>query len=196
MNVVLKFSSFVVVFMIVVNEMSRVLNIFLTYISKDILEKLDNEGIMLLSMSEIMRLKTHIQSQQQQQQQPQKQAQLTTTTTTSEQVDERLRAMAAENEKNQLILEIYKLRDLLADIKNLNIMMSGGGMGVDETVDWRSTLLKAISDIFLNQKEHLLAELRSFVSNNGFAHNANDYVAHLETKIDDLVQLDLFSYCN
>lgn len=116
-----------------------------------------------------MRLKTHIQNQARQ--------------NSAEQNDlsSRLRSLSAENEKNELVLEIYKLRDLLSDIKNLNNLCTS----VEES-DWRSGIIKAISDIFLNQKEHLLAELRSFISNNGFAQQ-KDYVAYLETKIADLV---------
>lgn len=128
-------------------------------------------------MSEIMRLKSHIQSQNSssEPQQPQQQQQ--------EEINSRLKAVAIENEKDQLIMEIYKLRHLLSDIKNLNNLCTS----LDES-DWRSAILKAISDIFLNQKEHLLAELRSFISNNGFTQQS-DYVAHLENKIDDLVSL-------
>lgn len=139
-----------------------------------------------------MRLKTHIQNQQQQQLQQSLLNQSSQNGNSSggggsgiDTADSRLRSVAAENEKNQLILEIYKLRDLLSDIKNLNTFCAVGGATSDEA-DWRSAMLKAISDIFLNQKEHLLAELRSFISNNGFAQQ-KDYVAYLENKIDTLV---------
>jgi predicted secreted protein len=130
------------------------------------LEKLENEGILLLSMSEIMRLKTHMAN----------------TNIAQGDLNSRLNTVANENEKNQLIQEIYKLRDLLSDIKNLNNLCTS----VEES-DWRSGILRAISNIFLNQKEYLLAELRSFISNNGYMQQ-KDYINYLETKIDDLVK--------
>lgn len=136
---------------------------------RDILEKLDNEGVMLLSMSEIMRLKTHIANQTHQNR-------------------------AQQSEKTQLTLEIYKLRDLLADIKNLNQLCTS----VEES-DWRAGIIRAISEIFLNQKEHLLTELSSFVASvNNNNKNNNDSPSstaaavqttreYLENKIADLV---------
>lgn len=125
---------------------------------QDILEKLDNEGVMLLSMSEIMRLKTHIAAQSTQNQ-------------------------TQANEKSQLTLEIYKLRDLLSDIKNLNQLCTS----VEES-DWRAGIIRAISEIFLNQKDHLLTALSSFVAANPNSQlQTKDYLAYLEAKITDLV---------
>lgn len=129
---------------------------------REILEKLDNEGLMLLTMSEIMRLKTHIANQNSQNQ-------------------------AQQSERNTLTLEIYKLRDLLADIKNLNQLCTS----VEES-DWRSGIIKTISEIFLNQKEHLLTELKSFVASSGGDCQSKDYAAFLEGKIDDLVSWEFF----
>lgn len=129
---------------------------------REILEKLDNEGLMLLTMSEIMRLKTHIANQNSQNQ-------------------------AQQSERNTLTLEIYKLRDLLADIKNLNQLCTS----VEES-DWRVGIIKTISEIFLNQKEHLLTELKSFVANSGGDCQSKDYAAFLEGKIDDLVSFFAF----
>lgn len=142
---------------------------------QDILEKLDNEGLMLLTMSEIMRLKTHIANQSSQNE-------------------------TQRNEKNQLTLEIYKLRDLLADIKNLNQLCTS----VEES-DWRAGILRAISEIFLNQKEHLLTALSSFVAANPAttaAQQTKDYLAYLDTKIADLVnssikcKITILNECN
>lgn len=139
---------------------------------QDILEKLDNEGAMLLTMSELVRLKAHIANQSSQNRMQQ-------------------------SEKNQLTLEIYKLRDLLADVKNLNSLCTS----VEES-DWRAGIIRAISEIFVNQKEHLLAELSSFVASSGVGGNTSSRSGgsgqdimtakeeYLEAKIADLTRLN------
>ncbi len=73
---------------------------------KDILDKIESEGIMLLSLSEILKLKTHLCNNQHQ---------LRTSKEGNEQIL-MLNETALQNEKHQLVDELFKMRELLSQI--------------------------------------------------------------------------------
>ncbi|CAF0917327.1 unnamed protein product, partial [Brachionus calyciflorus] len=126
---------------------------------KEILEKLDNDGVHLLTLSEILLLKNHFKNKK------------------SSESDNHLTRLNEQAEKDGMIQEIYNLKELLSKINSEN--------GSD---DWRSGYLKAISEIFSNQKDQLISELRSFVSSGCYTSGETNLI-HLEKKIDDLVRL-------
>lgn len=130
---------------------------------KDILEKIDNEGVMLLSLSEMLKLKAHLTCNKPEH----KEIELATI----------LKNTAQQNEKNQLIDEVFKMKDLLAQINSKS-----------DSNDWRNDIYKTISNIFNNQKDYMLAELRSFVVNQAHLDQLKQ-ISHLESKIDDLNQI-------
>lgn len=133
---------------------------------KDILEKLDNEGILLLSLSEILKLKSHLLNSQQSQ-------------TNRSDLEESLIVSAEKTEKDQLIQEIYQLREMLSKLNNSNL----------EDGDSRSEFMNALSNIFSNQKDLLVSELRCFITKSAYL-DSNNYLGHLENKIDDLTKLN------
>ncbi len=76
---------------------------------KDILEKIDAEGIMLLSLSEILKLKTHLCNNQHQLRASSRES------NNSEQIS-MLNETALQNEKHKLVDELFKMRELLSQI--------------------------------------------------------------------------------
>lgn len=131
---------------------------------KEILDKLDNEGVLLLSLSEILALRSHFRNKN------------------SQSSDENLTKMVEQAEKDKLVEEIYQLKDLLSNLSTEN-----------KEDDWRSSYLNAIKDIFSGQKDLLLSELRSFICNSCYS-NDDNYLSHFDKKIDNLVNLQKKSF--
>ena len=84
-----------------------------------------------------------------------------------------LNESAYQNEKNQLIAEVYKMRDLLSQLNKSESV---------DTKEWRNELLNTVSSIFSDHREYLLAELRTFVINNSYS-DQQKQISHLEGKV-------------
>ena len=143
---------------------------------------------MLLSLSEILQLKTHLDKKEPSQK--------------SKNTEKFLVESAFENEKNKLINEIYQLKDLLSNLTvrffYYSISLKGlflnkfnlKSQNVNEN-DSRGDLIKAVADIFQTQKESLLAELRSFITCN-INSNEDNKLNFYDKKFNDQV----FHYFN
>jgi hypothetical protein len=68
------------------------------------LEKVDKEGVLLLSLSELLQLKTHLNQK---------------AMANNPNVMNKILNAAYENEKDQLLKQIYQLRELIAKINDV-----------------------------------------------------------------------------
>lgn len=125
--------------------------------------KIENEGVHLLSLSEILQVKTHLDKN---------------SFDNERDVNFEMINEVFESEKNKLVQEIFELRDLLSKISKTN------------DSDWNSKLLSSIASIFQRQKECILAELRTFVISKAFL-DQDKQVSLLETKIDNQVMFKI-----
>jgi hypothetical protein len=130
---------------------------------KDLLEKLNNEGVLLLSLSEMLQLKCHLNNE----------AQNTN--------NQKLVESASENEKALLQQEIFKLKDLMAK-------MTHGFHASSNEAEWRAMIIQSISELFQTQSQNLLAELRNFVASYA-SMDTNKRLVNLEEKIIDQKRL-------
>jgi hypothetical protein len=105
---------------------------------QQIMEKLDKEGVLLLSLTELLQLRNHLNQKAQ---------------------GSKLLNSSFENEKDQLTKQIYQLRDLLAKVNETQ---------VDASKDWRGDLVRAVANVFQLEQEASLAELRTFISSNAY----------------------------
>ena len=119
---------------------------------KDILEKVESEGIRLLSLSEILKLKRHLVSSK---------------ARSRSELDERLLSemneTAMQSERDRLVTEVCKLKELLSQVNKKAATAAAADDDEEGTSCWRSDLLRTIAEIFAEQREFLAAELRSFV---------------------------------
>jgi len=125
-----------------------------------VLENVDSESVSLLTLSEILKLKTHLAQKAR-----------GGTQTAKNLVD-----AALENEKNTLINDAHQLRDLIAKLGS-----------TDETAsrdDWRASIIKGVANIFRNENENCVAELRSFVMSSAYS-DQDKQLAHIEAKLDN-----------
>lgn len=106
---------------------------------QQIMEKLDSEGVLLLSLTELLQLRNHLNQKAQ--------------------GSSKLLNSSFENEKDQLTKQIYQLRDLLAKVNETQI---------DASKDWRGDLVRAVANIFKLEQDASLAELRTFVSSSAY----------------------------
>nr|XP_022305120.1 A-kinase anchor protein 9-like isoform X5 [Crassostrea virginica] len=117
-----------------------------------LMKRLHQEGVEMLSLSELLFLKQHMPPSQ-----------------LDREVDLRSLQAAWENEKQSLLSAVQSLKDLLAQTHRVR--------GVDkesyanfcdipltsDVSDWRGELLRSIGFVFAKERETLLAELRSHV---------------------------------
>jgi hypothetical protein len=135
---------------------------------KSLLDNVDNESISLLSLSEILKLKTHLNTHH-------KGRNNNNNSHSSKNSNKNLLDASFENEKNNLINEAHQLRDLLGKL--------GQSENVEEE-DWRAMIVKAVANIFQNQNENCLAELRSYIINSAYL-DQEKQLTHIASKIDN-----------
>ncbi|RNA01317.1 A-kinase anchor 9-like [Brachionus plicatilis] len=123
---------------------------------REILDKLENEGVLLLTLSEILALKNHFKNKKS---------------------SPDLEKLSEQTEKDNLIKENYLLKEIIEKFSTENVKD-----------DWRSSFLTTLSEIFSNQKDLLLSELRSYVCSGCLSSDEN-YLNHLEKKIDNSISL-------
>ncbi|KAL5007012.1 hypothetical protein ScPMuIL_015818 [Solemya velum] len=126
---------------------------------KSLLSRMYNDGVQMLSMSELQYLDSHMAPG-----------------TIEQEADIRSLKAAWANEKQGLLVAIQSLKDLLAQTHQMR-----GLDKVGDISDWRGELLKAISYVFAKERDSLLAELRSHV----VSHPSEDLaeIQKLEQKI-------------
>ena len=143
---------------------------------KSLLENVDNESISLLSLSEILKLKTHLNSHQK-----------SRSNSSAKNLNKNLLDASFENEKNNLINEAHQLRELL------------GKLSQNENLgeDWRANIVKAVANIFQNENENCLAELRSYIINSAYL-DQEKQLTHIASKIDNQTKFhqESLSYLN
>ena len=128
---------------------------------KHILDKLNREGVSLLSLSELLQLKYFIKKTASLQQSMSSSFSSDNDNTSADlsshnkRLNKKLAKMTFQDEKSALVKEIYELREMVAK------------MAPTENVSSKDSLIKAISDILSTQNQGLLAELRSYVVNMG-----------------------------
>lgn len=127
---------------------------------KSLLENVDNESLSLLSLSEMLKLKTHLNTQPK--------------TRSSKHLNKTLLDASFENEKNNLINEAHQLRELLGKLSQSENLGD----------DWRANIVKAVANIFQNEYENCLAELRSFILNSAYL-DQDKQLTHIAAKIDN-----------
>jgi hypothetical protein len=132
---------------------------------REILNKIDCEGVMLLSLSECLKLKSHFASRND---------------SLSDIKLKNLDDLNRQNEKNKLLDEIYKLRDLISQMNRNDSSKNS---------EWRNSLYNTICSIFNDQKEFLINELRTLVLDSTFDLDFRVQLGHLESKLDDLTRL-------
>ena len=132
---------------------------------KSILDNVDTESISLLSLTEMLKLKTHLN---------QRSGDQKSKSSSSRNLNKNLVDAAYEHEKNGLINEAHQLRDLLAKLSQSEQLVG----------DWRGDLIKAVANIFQNENENCLAELHAYVLNHAYA-DQDKQLAHIESKMEN-----------
>ena len=158
---------------------------------KQLLEKVDKEGVLLLSLSELLLLKTHLNQKANQ--------------NNSNAMNKILNA-AYENEKDQLMKQIYQLKELVAKMNDVSDILESNTHTpnplkspsfqpnvLNNAKDWRGDLIRAVASVFKEEQESLLAELRSFVT--ASSHLDENKVTFFENKVKAQVRETYESFC-